>query len=171
LKTPLYPIEGTFEMMRALCDSIEIGASPETVFDWFCHLDEHYGEWHPDHISYSFPDGKPMRVGSALVSEELIHGKRHVLKGRITRLERPRVIEYRMGLPTSVVCPMGSFEFDPKEDGCVFTARLFFRAASALERLARRRVEAVREHMREEGENLKRLLEAKARGAPQSKLR
>jgi len=144
--------------MGRLTDTVDIAAPSETVYAWLTHLDEHYVEWHPDHVSCRWLKGGADRVGSVLECVELLHGSRHVLRMRIRRAEPPRLIEYTCLAPASLVMSGGAFAIEAQGDGSRFTATLDFRGGSLLEMLARRRVEALRAHMREEGENLQRIL-------------
>ena len=76
-----------------------------------------------------------------------------------TRVEPNRKIEYKLLFPTSIICPQGSFVMEPKGESCIFTATLSFRLRWLFSIFAKGRVEAIHKHMKEEGENLKKLLE------------
>ncbi len=141
-----------------LKDSIEISTSPEKILDWLLHLEENYRAWHPDHVACSWTAGEPRRVGSVLSIEEYIHGELHKMKFRLTEIGNTR-IEYDILFPLSIICPRGSFHANPKNDSCIFVATLTFRWGHLLSILFRKRIEALKTHMREEGENLKRILE------------
>lgn len=145
--------------MKVLQDSIEIRAMPEKIFDWLLHLEEHYREWHPDHITCSWVKGGPGKEGSVLYIEEYVHKDLHKMEFRITKIEPARKIEYSILFPTSILCPNGSFIIELKNRSCIFTATLSFRFGGLLSHLFKKRVEALRTHMKEEGENLKKLLE------------
>lgn len=47
-------------------DTILIDASPEHVFDFFRNMDEHYLEWHPDHLAFRWEDGEALEEGENL---------------------------------------------------------------------------------------------------------
>ena len=145
--------------MITLTDSIEIGTTPEKVFEWLLHLEDSYRAWHSDHVDFHWVKGKPFEEGSVVYFEEYLHGKLH--KGRFlcTEVEPNRRIEYKPLFPLWILMPKGSFATEPKGEGCVFTATTSFRLGSLSSRLLKHRVEAIRRHMAEEGENLKRLLE------------
>ena len=145
--------------MIILRDSIEIKVTPQKTFDWLVHLEENYKAWHPDHVECYWLKGKPAAEGSILYVEEYIHGSLHKMRSRITKIEPTERIEYKFLFPMSLICPEGSFIIEPKGESCIFTATLSFRFAKILPKLAKGRVEALKKHMREEGENLKRLLE------------
>ncbi len=83
----------------------------------------------------------------------------HRIRGRVTRIDKNRVIEYKCLFPVSMVCSKGSFKVDGKGKCSVFTATLSFRFGWIFLRLARSRVESLKKHMQEEGRNLKQLLE------------
>lgn len=152
--------------MILLQDSVEIKTSPERIFDWFNHLPEHYLVWHPDHVACRFLKGTAFGEGSLLYAEEYLHGKLHHLKFRMIRVVPNRRLEFQ-------VFPgfKGSFIIQPLNGTVRFTATLTFGTTMPLasgmldwimRKLLARRLDAMRRHMQEEGENLKRLLEAEA---------
>lgn len=143
--------------MIVLRDTVRINAPPEEIFEWLRNLDKNYREWHQDHVKWEFSGG--LRVGSACYCEELIHGKLHRMKGRIIRLRENRFVEYKFSFPTSLICPGGSFAIEPDGGDSTFAATLSFRFGSVLSRLAKKRMNSVKNHMREEGLNLKKILE------------
>jgi uncharacterized protein YndB with AHSA1/START domain len=142
-----------------LKDSIEIKTTPEKIFEWLIHMDDHYKEWHPDHVACYWVKGEPAEEGSVLSVEEYVHGDLHNMKFRISTVKTNRRIEYRVLFPQSLLCPRGSFSIDQKDGSCIFTATLSFRFDTLLSTFFRKRVEALTLHMKEEGENLKQLLE------------
>ncbi len=145
--------------MITLTDLIEIKTTPEKIFDWFVHFEENFKAWHPDHVECRWLKGEPFEEGSILYVEEYLHGKLHKMKFLGTKIEPNKKIEYKLLFPTSIICPKGSFIIEPKGESCIFTATLSFRFSKILSKLAKSRVEATKKHMREEGENLKKLLE------------
>ncbi len=100
-----------------------------------------------------------MDEGDVVIFEEYIHGELHRLKLKITQVDEGRKVEYRFLFPTSMLFPGGSFLVEPKGEGSVSTATVSVRGGAILSIFAGGRAEALRVHMREEGENLKRLLE------------
>jgi len=144
----------------ALKESIEIRSAPEEVFDWFRNLDKNYAGWHSDHIKWIFEGG--FREGARCQYEERLHGDPHIARATLVRIEKDRLIEFRHIFPLSIVCPGGSFTIERRADGSLFTATLRFRAGWLFSVLMPRRVDAVKHHMKEEGQNLKRLLERTA---------
>ena len=153
--------------MIALKDSIEIRARPEEVFEWLIQRlrdKESYQAWHPDHVDIRWIKGEPLREGSILYAEEYLHGDLHKLKFRITKIVPNRRIEYRSLFPLSLLAPGNTFLIEPKgRDRCVFTAMGSLRLPAWLfKRLHKKhehRIEATEQHMKEEGENLKRAVE------------
>jgi len=150
-----------------LTDSIEIKATPERIFEFFTNLSEgeNYRSWHPqDHVSFRWVKGNPWQVGSVVYAEEYIHGKLHKLKFIVTRVIPNKLIEYTPGNPIlRFYCPKNTFAVDRKGDICVFTASGTYRVGWLAKTFAGKKVEyglsSVRKHMKEEGENLKRMLE------------
>ena len=138
--------------------SVKIKTTPEKIFRWLESLEEHYAEWHPDHVKWVNETGG-MDEGDTAYYEEYLHGELHKAKARITKVERNRKIEFNHFFPMSLICPEGSFIVESQGDSCIFTATLSFRAGWLFSRFAKNRVEAIKTHMKEEGENLKKLLE------------
>lgn len=145
--------------MRELSDSIEIDAPPDRLWDWLTHLADNYTSWHPDHISAEWTSGVPNAVGSVLTVVERLGGTTETLRFELTSIDPPRGFDYRLRGHASVLLPKGSFAIEPKERGSRFTAAIAYRFGRPTEVLFRRRMLALRTHMREEGRNLKLLIE------------
>ena len=145
--------------MKNLEDSIEINATPEKIFEWFTHIDKNYLDWHPDHVKAAWLTEEKMKVGSKLYIEENIHGVLHRIKFQCINIDPNRIIEFKNLFPMSIICPKGSFIFEQKGEKCLFTATLSFRIGKTLSRFAKKRVEALKKHMKEEGQNLKKIIE------------
>ena len=157
--------------MITLSDSIEVEATPEEVFEWLVqHMSDKgsYEAWHPDHVDIQWIKGEPVKEGSIVCADEYLHGVLHRLKFRIVKIVPNRRIEYRSLFPLSLLAPGNTFVIEPKgSDRCIFTATGSLRLPRWLfERVAKRhngKIEATKQHMKEEGENLKRALEAGSR--------
>jgi hypothetical protein len=147
------------QTMATLKDSVVINRSPEAVFEWFAHFTENYRAWHKDHVLAKWVKGQNFEKGSVLYAEEYLGGKLEKLSFEITSCVRNELIEYKVLFPESLICSGGSFSIKPSNGGSVFTAALSFRFGGLLSKVAGKRVEDIRGHMKEEGENLKMLLE------------
>lgn len=148
--------------MVTLTDSIEIKATPERVFNWPTNIktEKDYQAWHHDHVDCRWTKGEPFQVGSVVYFEEYLHGEMHKLKFLCTKVVPNRLIEYRPLFPWSIFMPKSQFVMEPRgEKGCVFTATISFRAGSLFKKFGKKRLETVKQHMKEEGENLKKILE------------
>ena len=151
-----------------LQDSIEIHAAPEKIFEFITGLvdDESYRAWHPeDHMALRWIKGAPWHENSIVYAEEVIHGKLHKLKFRIQKVVPNREIQYTHKSPLiRFYFPQNSFQIEPNEDDSIFTATGRLRVGWPVKMFARRKLEAgcasIKRHMHEEGENLKRILEA-----------
>ena len=151
-----------------LTHSTEIETTPEEIFSFLHNLvdDESYRAWHPeDHVTMRWTKGSPWQEGAVVYAEEYFHGKLHKLTFVVTEVTPNREIEY---VPVSWFMkryvPKMTFAVEPTGDNCVFTATTHYRLPLLLRLLAKKSVQqglsSVRKHMREEGENLKRILEA-----------
>ena len=149
--------------MILLRDAIAIETSPEQVFDWLAHFCVHYRDWHPDHVSCRYVKGAALEVGSVLYVEEYLHGKLHKLTLRITHVVPNASLEYKLAFGMR-----GRFSVQPRAQSVLFVAELAFGwripvlgglLDAVMRLLLTGRLEALRQHMAEEGRNLKRLLE------------
>jgi len=146
--------------MLTLKDSVTINRSPEVIFEWLDHFSENYISWHQDHVIAKWTRGGNFEKGAILYAEEYLDGKLEKLSFEITSFKKDELIEYKTLFPHSIICPYGSFSIEPhNSNGSVFTATLSFRFGWLLSKIAKKRIEAIRTHMREEGVNLKGLLE------------
>lgn len=150
--------------MIALKDSIEISTTPEQLFDWIGKLPQVYTTWHPDHVSCRVLQGSMLEEGSEFECEEYLHGKLHSLRFRMTKVIPGKGVEFLIaGLGR------GSFEAEKSGDGVKFIAKLTIGSdAPVIGRVFdwvfplffSKRIEAMRQHMVEEGRNLKAILES-----------
>ncbi|ELY53162.1 SRPBCC family protein [Natronococcus jeotgali] len=141
-------------------ESTEVEASPREVYHFFETMAENYERWHPDHIEFRWVDADGLVSGGEAYFEERIAGKLQRKTVRFTNVDPDRYIEFK---PTprlvGLLMPHISFTIDPRPTGCELTQRIEVRTGPIGARLNRREFDAVREHMREEGENLRRILE------------
>lgn len=105
-----------------------------------------------------------LQVGSEIQCEEYLHGKLHVMRLRPTRVETGKRIEYEI-----VGLGKGVFQVIEKGEEVEFVAELYFGSdvpliGSLIDVVLRsffsRRLQAVRQHMLEEGQNTKKIIES-----------
>jgi hypothetical protein len=143
-----------------LTDNISIKAPPDDIFRFFEEIDRHYMEWHPDHVLYRWEKGHGVALGNEFYFEELIAGK--LLKKRVVFTEvRPN--EHVEFAPTfwlmRLFLPRMLFRIDRRPAECILTAEIHLRLGPLAAWLNRKELAAVRDHMRAEGINLKRIVE------------
>jgi hypothetical protein len=144
-------------------DTIEITTSPEDVFDFFIHFRDNFMAWHPDHVRcWYFEDG-PLQEGSVFCVQEYLHKRVKTLEFRVTKLIPYSRIEYT--IPPMV---KGDFAIEERGVSVRVTAEIRFGTEAPvfgglLDRVLRafigRRLQALQQHMVEEGRNMKRILE------------
>jgi len=105
--------------------------------------------------------GKGFEPGSVLYAEEYLGEKIEKLTFKLIKNIPDSLIEYKVLFPESIICSGGSFLIEPHGKGSRFTATLIFRFGFILSKLFSKRVSALKKHMKEEGENLKKLLETR----------
>jgi hypothetical protein len=115
-------------------------------------------------VAFRWIKGKPWQEGSVAYAEEYLHGKLHKFKFLIKKVVANRQIEL---VPLSrflrIYFPRNTLLIEPRDGSCVFTASGVLRVGRVAKLLAKSKLEqglsSVRKHMKEEGENLKRILE------------
>lgn len=142
-------------------DSILIQASCKQVFNFFEDMKENYLRWHPEHIKFDWVEGDRLAVGNVFYFEEEIGGQLLKKKTKFTQIIPNRYIEFKMThWFYRWFIPKMTFIFDEKDEGCLFTAQVFLRGIGPLGKWAHRKeFAAVRQHMKEEGINLKQIIE------------
>lgn len=149
--------------MIELRHTVDINVSPETVWRWLETLPDHINMWHPDHISARWIEGGGFEPGAVMEVRERLHGKAHRLRISLTEAVAGRIVRYRF-FPGC----RGSFELEEIATGTKFTAAVEIGiripiVAPLLDKLLGLaipgRLNAIRRHQAEEGENLKILLE------------
>jgi len=140
-----------------ISDTVEIDAPPETVFDWFLELDQHYRQWHPDHRNCYWLKGGRLQPGSVLYAEEILHGQLHKLRYEMTEIEHGRFVRFRLLGAIGLLVPRGEFRIEATPSGSRFTATLYPRFARLLRLIIPQRVQALVVHQQQEGRNLQSL--------------
>ena len=150
--------------MISLRDSIEIQTTANQVFTWLESMPQEYGAWHPDHVACEVTHGSMLEVGCEIECKEYLHGKLHSMRFRMTKVIPDKRVEFaieRMG--------RGAFEVQESNDKVMFVAELDIGSDRPIlgpiidllfTLFFRQRIEAMRQHMAEEGENLKGILES-----------
>jgi hypothetical protein len=141
-------------------DVTSIGAPAERVFAFFEAMAENYRRWHPDHVAFRWLSGDGLRRGATASFEEYIGGKLLRKTVVFAEIEPGRYVAMA---PTNrlirFVLPRLSFRMESEGAGCRLTAEVVVRTGPVGAWLNRREFDAVRRHMREEGENLRTLVE------------
>lgn len=154
--------------MITLKNSTEINATADKVFNQLVENlsnRESYRLWHPEHVDLRWIKGEPVREGSILYAEEYLHGKLHKLKYRITKIVPNNLIAYAPLFPLSIIATGNSFRTVSKGgDRCVFSSEGHIRFPLWLFKKVHKSHEgklvASEKHMKEEGENIKKAVEA-----------
>ncbi len=148
-----------------LRESTTIQVAPGRIFGFFRHMDVHYRAWHPDHIAFRWIAGDTIVPGTVFWFAERIGGKLMEKTVVVTEVREDRYFAFA---PVSrllrLLLPRLSFQVIPEEAGCQLVAEIHIRTGPVGAWLNRKEFNAVRQHMREEGENLRRLVEAEDGG-------
>jgi hypothetical protein len=149
--------------MISLKDSIEIHTTPRRLFAWLERMPQEYQSWHQDHVACQVIRGSMLEVDSEIECQEYLHGKLHTMRFRMTKVVPDKRIEF-------VVIGMGrgAFEAQIIGDAVRFIAELDIGSDAPIigrcfdlimSLFFQQRIAAMRQHMIEEGQNLKAILE------------
>ena len=147
-----------------LKNSIEIATSPEKISAFFANIEKNYKSWHPkEHIFFHWIEGRPLEIGSKINSQEIMNGELLKIKATVLESVVNRKIEFKLSFPLSFVCPNIEWLIEPKGSNSVFTAVTHYRFGRLFLKFGKKRVgkilETAKKHIKEEGDNLKRILE------------
>jgi len=148
--------------MIEIVDKITINCTPDKVYNtlvFFFQSTEHYKLWHKDHISCRWKKGKDFSPGSVLIAEKYIHGTIYKLGFSIIRSEQNSGFKYKILFPFSILCSGGSFDLISKGNDTEMHAQLNFRFGFILKVFFKKTIESLQNHMKEEGLNIKVILE------------
>ena len=146
-----------------LREEIAVSAGAETVFNFFENMAAHYTDWHPDHLEYQWIKGHDCRVGNEFRFVETIGGIRKAQTMRFIEIIPGAMLAFAPVNPfIRLLMPRLSFHMTPHSSkSCTFTAKIQLRVGPIAARLNKREFDAVKQHMYEEGINLKRMVEQK----------
>jgi hypothetical protein len=163
----------------SLVETSRIPAAPERVWQFFCEMESHYRDWHPEHLAWRWLGGEPLADGTVWFADEWVGPLRISSRFFVDHVEPERFFRYRIGFPQSLGRAGGSFRFEPAPDGgCRFEQEVHFGFTTPIVGVVTDRfLNAVlpfnefQRHMREEQANLAGLLSSGAgwRGAAASK--
>ena len=155
--------------MIVLRDTIEIKVQPEKIFQWFAHLDKNFRSWHPkEHVECRYLKGSPLERDSILYFEVYLLGKLQKAKYHITNVNPNSRIEYRMEFPLSLLGGGGAWIVEPHGANLLFMNDIYLGTklpllGSVMDKLIQlffgRLNEAFKQHMAEEDQNLKKIME------------
>lgn len=150
-----------------LTESIEIKTTPERIFSYLTSIvdDESFKTLHSDNVCFRWLKGQPWMVGSVAYAEKYLHNKLHKFRFVVTEISPNRHIEYA---PVSRLMkkffPRKEFTIERKNDLCIFISTATFRVGWIGKTFFKRSIDnglaSFRKYLREEGENLKTILES-----------
>lgn len=135
-----------------------IDAPPSRVFACFEDMEALYVRWHPDHRVFRWIKGRGCKEGNVFYFNETIAGRKYPKKVVFTEVRPGAYIAFApVWCIVRLVLPRMSFEM---RDQGGKTELIALRMGPLTIRMHRREFEIIRRHMQEEGENLKRIVEA-----------
>ncbi len=145
--------------MKTLEESIQINVPPEKIWSWLLKLTENYLDWHSSHIKALWKMGEPNQIGSIMYFEEMVGSEFLKMSAKLTKLIPNSFFEFKTVGSLKLLVPSGTFEIIPQGNSSIFKATLDFRMGKFLSKVAKKKMNEIRQHMIEEGANLKNILE------------
>ena len=143
-----------------LKDTVEIETTPEKIWEFWANMDKNYKAWHPeDHILFRWTKGRPMKEGSTIYAEEVVGGQLLKLKVTCAGIVPNRKFALIFPFPQSLFCKY-EYLIEPRGRKTAFTALTYLKYPGIARKRIELAVEVGKKHVREEGENLKKILEA-----------
>lgn len=147
-----------------ITESVSIRNTAEQLFEFFDGLEANFPRLHPDHRLFRWEKGRGVHQGVTFYLEETIGGRLIQRRFAFTRVERTGlVIQYRHvelaathPVPRLIV-PRIAFRIEFVPDGIRLVVEI--RIRTGLIANVDELLDAVRRHIREEGANLKRMVE------------
>ncbi len=153
-------------------DTIEIKTAKEKIFDWFAHIERNYRAWHPkDHKECRYLKGSSLEIGSIIYCEEYLGGYLEKPRFQITNVKPYSQLEYKLLFPYSIVGTRFVFIIEPYNTSSLFTTQIHLgykipllggllnKFIQILCVLFDGKLRTVSQHITEEEQNLKRILE------------
>ncbi|SFS00417.1 hypothetical protein SAMN05216559_2357 [Halomicrobium zhouii] len=150
--------------MQTIVAGTQIDAPRADVFAFFEHMnDRRYRAWHPEaHRDFRYVSGDRIETGTVAHFEEVVGGDDHSLDAEYTAVVPDHVIEFRLTHPVwRLFLRRVRLEFRDSGRGSHFVQKLFLRSGPISAHSARIQDElaVVKQHMDEEGENLRDIVE------------
>ncbi|MFC1915080.1 hypothetical protein ACFLW4_00045 [Chloroflexota bacterium] len=140
-------------------DTVEINTTPEKIWEFWANMDKNYRAWHPeDHILFRWTKGKPMEDGSKIYVEETVGGKLLKLKVTCVDVIPNRKFALIFPFPASLFAKY-EYLIEPRGVNTAFTAYTYLKYPGFAQKRIQSVVEIGKKHVKEEGENLKKILE------------
>lgn len=159
---------GDFGNMITIKEETIINVNPESIFNFLTRIDSLYKTWHPkDHIFCNVIYKDLNEHGCVFHFLEKVGGFPLYLIVRVSKIERNEYIEYKPIFPLSIFnLGMGSFTIERVSDKLSkLTAYVEYGSGVPLmDKIIQRFVKTavIKNHIHEEGQNLKNYLEHKS---------
>ena len=138
-----------------------INATPNKIFEFFDNMEENFTAWHPDHIVFQWVKGRGVAIGNVFYFEEIIAGEYQKKSVVFTEVQKNKLITFA---PTNdffrLFLPRISFTMNEAHMGTELIAEVVVRMGPVAKWLHRKQIRLVKQHMSEEGKNVKRILES-----------
>jgi hypothetical protein len=148
---------------HVITSSTIIYATPDLIWDFFYHIENNYGKWHPDHDFWHWTQGEPLALGSKIDSRETVGGHTGGIRATVIESVKNNKIVLRPAWPLSFMCPRLEWIIERKGEFTCFIARTHYVFGKIFLTLRKKSVDEflylTQKHMDEEGVNLKKILE------------
>jgi hypothetical protein len=147
-----------------LVHQVDIKTSTGRIWDFLVNINMNYTHWHPhDHILFQWTEGEPLMTGSRFYAEQYMMGQKIKYNGRITASIPGEKVTMRFSFPLSLITE--KIEMIIEDHGSYATfkhvtyLKFKFLSRTLFKKRNIRMLNEMDEHVKTEGENMKRLLE------------
>jgi uncharacterized protein YndB with AHSA1/START domain len=152
------------EKHMTLTHEVAINTSPEKIWEFLFNIQTNYKVWHPgDHILFRWIKGAPFEKGSTFYAEQLMLGEKVKYKGKISDCVAGKKITMKFSFPLSLITEKIEMIIEGHESGATFRHLTYMKFKFLSRTIFKKRnikmLNDMDEHVRTEGENMKRILE------------
>ncbi len=144
---------------------VDIKTSPDKIWDFLININENYSVWHPkDHILFQWTKGAPFKTGSTFYAEQYMMGEKVKYNGKITESIPGEKITMTFSFPLSLITEKIEMIIENKGTNSTFKHITYMKFKYLSRTIFKKQniklLNDMDVHIREEGENMKRILES-----------
>ncbi len=154
----------TIEKRMTLVHEVDIQTSAGNIWNFLLNIQDNYSAWHPqDHIVFRWTKGAPFETGSTFYAEQNMMGEKVKYNGKITTAVPYERITMTFSFPLSLITEKIEMVVQDKGTSSTFQhisyMKFKFLSRTIFKNHNLKTLKDMDNHIRTEGENMKRILE------------